>query len=104
MDTIKTTVYLRAADYGKLKSLAAAESRSAAELVREAVSEYTARKARARLPRSIGMGDSGMPDLAERYEEHMTGFGAEGLEDERCEGETRRGDRYAGQAPDHSGP
>ncbi|WP_419940342.1 ribbon-helix-helix protein, CopG family [Candidatus Palauibacter sp.] len=75
MDKIKTTVYLRATDYGKLKSIADAENRSAAELIREAVAEYATRKVRARLPRSIGMGDSGMPDLAERYEEYLDGFG-----------------------------
>lgn len=75
MDRVKTTVYLRATDYGKLKSIAAAENRSAAELIREAVGEYTTRKVQARLPRSIGMGDSGMPDLAERYEEYLHGFG-----------------------------
>lgn len=34
-----------------------------------------------KLPRSIGMGDSGIPDLAERYEEDMDGFGEEGLEE-----------------------
>lgn len=75
MDRIKTTVYLPAADYGKLKSIADAEDRPAAELIREAVAEYASRKVRARLPRSIGMGDSGMPDLAERYEEYLDGFG-----------------------------
>ncbi|WP_423925506.1 ribbon-helix-helix protein, CopG family [Candidatus Palauibacter sp.] len=79
MDKIKTTVYLRATDYGKLKSIADAENRSAAELIREAVAEYATRKVRARLPRSIGMGDSGMPDLAERYEEYMDGFGEDDL-------------------------
>lgn len=75
MDRVKTTVYLRATDYGKLKSIAAAENRSAAELIREAVGEYTTRKVQARLPRSIGLGDSSMPDLAERYEEYLHGFG-----------------------------
>ncbi|MCY3600229.1 MAG: hypothetical protein OXN85_09705 [Gemmatimonadetes bacterium] len=75
MDRVKTTVYLRATDYGKLKSIAAAENRSAAELIREAVGEYTSRKVQDRLPRSIGMGDSGIPDLAERYEEYLHGFG-----------------------------
>ena len=94
MDRVKTTVYLRATDYGKLKSLADAESRSAAELIREAVAEYATRKTRARLPRSIGMGDSGMPDLAERYEEHLEGFGEEDPAGDACEptGEPRDGD------------
>lgn len=75
MDRIKTTVYLHAADYGMLKLIADAENRPAAELIREAVAEYATRNARARLPNSIGMGDSGMPDLAERYEEYLEGFG-----------------------------
>lgn len=75
MNMIKTTVYLNAADYRKLKSLAADQRRSAAELVREAVAEYAARATRRRWPQSIGMGDSGVPDLAERYEDMMDGFG-----------------------------
>ena len=79
MKTIKTTVYLNAGDYRKLKSLATDQRRSAAELVREAVAEYTARVTRRRWPRSIGMGDSGVCDLAERYEDMMDGFGSEGL-------------------------
>ena len=81
MKTIKTTVYLDAADYRTLKSLAADQKRSAAELVREAVAEYAARATERRWPRSIGMGDSGVADLAERYEDVMDGFGAEGLAD-----------------------
>ena len=79
MKTIKTTVYLNAADYRKLKSLATDQRRSAAELVREAVAEYTARVTQRRWPRSIGMGDSGVCDLAETYEDMMDGFGSEGL-------------------------
>ena len=81
MKTIKTTVYLDAADYRTLKSLAADEGRTAAALVREAVAEYAARATELRWPRSIGMGDSGVADLAERYEDMMDGFGAEELAD-----------------------
>ncbi len=81
MKTIKTTVYLNAADYRKLKSLAADEGRAAAELVREAVAEYTARATERKWPRSIGMGDSGDPHFAERYEDYLDGFGAEGIDD-----------------------
>lgn len=44
------------------------------------LAEHLTEQAR-KLPRSIGMGDSGIPDLAERYEEDMDGFGEEGLED-----------------------
>ena len=94
MERVKTTVYLRATDYGKLKSIADAENRSAAELIREAVAEYATRKTRARLPRSIGMGDSGMPDLAERYEEYLEGFGEDDAAGDAREtkGEPREGD------------
>ncbi|MCY3548304.1 MAG: ribbon-helix-helix domain-containing protein [Gemmatimonadetes bacterium] len=81
MKTIKTTVYLNAADYRRLKSLAADEGRSAAELVREAVAEYTARAKEREWPRSIGMGNSGDPHFAENYEDYLDGFGEDGLED-----------------------
>ena len=81
MKTIKTTVYLNAADYRKLKTLAAEEGRPAAELVREAVAEYAARGRMRPWPRSIGMGNSGDPHFAENYEDYLDGFGEEGLED-----------------------
>lgn len=81
METIKTTVYLNAADYRKLKSLATDEGRSAAELVREAVAEYAARATKREWPRSFGMGDSGDPHFAENYEDYLDGFGEDGLED-----------------------
>ncbi len=86
MKTIKTTVYLNAADYRKLKSLATDEGRSAAELVREAVAEYTARATERKWPRSFGMGDSGDPHFAERYEDYLDGFGEDGLEDYGSQG------------------
>ena len=97
MNTIKTTVYLNAADYRRLKSLAADKGRSAAELVREAVAEYTARATERPWPRSIGIMNSGIPDLAERYEEMMDGFGEEGLED--CQDDPGPGPpRWSGDA------
>jgi len=81
MSKIKTTVYLNAADYRKLKSLAAEKGRSTAELVREAVAEYATRSTEREWPRSIGIADSGDPHFAENYEDYMDGFGEEGLED-----------------------
>ena len=81
MKTIKTTVYLNAADYRRLKSLAEEQGRSAAALVREAVAEYAARATERPWPRSIGIMNSGTPDLAEKYEEMMDGFGEEGVEE-----------------------
>ena len=89
MKTIKTTVYLNAADYRRLKSMAVDQGRSAAELVREAVAEYAARGTQSQWPMSIGMGDSGDPHFAERDEDHLDTFGEEGLEDHQESGETR---------------
>jgi hypothetical protein len=75
-EPLKTTIYLAAADYRKLKALAAAQGRPAAELVREAVSEYAARHAAGvTRPRSIGRGSSGRGDVAERSEELLAGMG-----------------------------
>lgn len=71
----KTTVYLNAVDYRRLRALAQAEGRSTAELIREAVSEYAARRAPVRLPRSVGAGRSGRADLSERAEDLLSGFG-----------------------------
>ena len=96
MKTIKTTVYLNAADYRKLKSLATDKGRSAAELVREAVAEYTARATERKWPRCFGMGDSGDPHFAERYEDYLDGFGEDGMEDYyRHQGSGFRGDDSA---------
>ena len=75
MSTIKTTVYLDAADYRRLKALAAADSRSAAELIRAAVSEYARRRAPERLPRSLGAACSGYGQLSERAEDLLQGMG-----------------------------
>ena len=61
--------------------MAADEGRSAAELVREAVAEYTARATEREWPRSIGIMDSGDPQFAENYEDYLDGFGEDGLED-----------------------
>lgn len=61
----KTTVYLTADDYRRLKALARAEDRSTAELVREAIREYARRRAPASAPSSLGRGRSGRGDLSE---------------------------------------
>jgi len=71
---LKTTVYLDADDYRRLKAMARAEGRTPAEMVREAVSVY-ARKKRVRLPKSVGLGRSGGRNLGERAEELLEGFG-----------------------------
>jgi len=75
MTTTKTTIYLDAEEYRRLKALAARDGRPAAELVREAVSEYAARHAPRRLPRSLGAGRSGLRDLGSRAEKLLEGMG-----------------------------
>lgn len=71
----KTTIYLDSAEHRRLKALAAAEGRPAAELIREAVAEYVARRSPERRPASIGAGRSGRGDLSERAEDLLRGFG-----------------------------
>lgn len=76
-DVARTTVYLDAADYRRLKALARSEGTTAAALVREAVSDYTARRAGRRRPRSIGGFRSGGANLAERAEELLSDLGCD---------------------------
>ena len=76
-DKAKTTVYLDGDVYRRLQALARKRRRPAAELVREAVAEYTAKRAPARLPRSLGAGDSGQSDLGSRVDEFLKGMGEE---------------------------
>jgi Ribbon-helix-helix protein, copG family len=83
----KTTLYLDAAAYRRLKRIAAARKRAPAALVREAVAEYVARHGSSRLPPSVGAFGSGRRDLAERAEDLLAGFG------ERRRPDARRGRR-----------
>jgi hypothetical protein len=71
----KTTVYLDAEAYERLKAVARRRRRPSAELVREAVQEYVDRHGRTGLPRSIGAGRSGKGDLSERAETLLEGMG-----------------------------
>jgi hypothetical protein len=75
MPNTKTTVYLDTEVYRRLQALARENQRPAAELVREAVAEYTVRHALTRRPRSLGAGHSGRRDLSERAESLLTGMG-----------------------------
>jgi hypothetical protein len=74
-EPIRTTVYLDAADYQRLKLLARAQGRSTAELIREAVASYAGAQRPPRLPGSIASGRSGRGDVAARAEELLDGFG-----------------------------
>ena len=75
MATTRTTVYLAAADYRRLKTLARRAKRTTAALVREAVAEYARRHAPAAGARSVGSGHSGRGDVAERAEDLLRGLG-----------------------------
>lgn len=77
MAIVKTTVYLDASEYRRLKALAGLEGRPAAELIRAAVAEYVGRRARRGLPGSIGAGRSGDGTLSERAEALLEGMGRE---------------------------
>jgi predicted transcriptional regulator len=72
---MKTTVYLEDDAYRRLQQLARRQGRPAAELVREAVTEYARKHAPARKPKSIGAGRSGRQDLSERAEDLLERFG-----------------------------
>lgn len=72
----KTTVYLDAQAYRQLKQLARKAGRKPAELIREAVAEYTVRhQGRRVLPGSVGALASGRGDLAARDEAYLDKFG-----------------------------
>lgn len=73
-DVQKTTVYLDAADYRRLKAIARARGCTPAELVREAVARYAAAEAPARRARSVGAGRSRTGDVSERAEELLAGL------------------------------
>jgi hypothetical protein len=71
----KTTVYMDEETYRRLKQIGRLRGRAPAELVREAVAEYTVRHAPRRKPRSVGAFRSGRRDLARRAETLLKGFG-----------------------------
>jgi metal-responsive CopG/Arc/MetJ family transcriptional regulator len=71
----KTTVYMDEEMYRRLKQIARQRRRAPAEMVREAVAEYTARHAPRRKPRSVGAFRSGRRDLGQRAEALLAGIG-----------------------------
>jgi metal-responsive CopG/Arc/MetJ family transcriptional regulator len=63
-----TTVYLPEETAANLQKLAKKTGRSLEELIQEAVENYLTKQTSS-LPKSVGMGASGMSNLAERSEE-----------------------------------
>lgn len=70
---VKTTVYLPEPLKAKLERVAARERRSEADVIRAALDEYTTGRVRPQLP--LFEGKNSPPDLAERDEEYLAGFG-----------------------------
>ncbi len=71
----KTTVYMDEETYRRLKQIARGRGRPPAEMVREAVAEYTVRHAPRRKARSVGAFKSGRRDLGQRAETLLAGLG-----------------------------
>lgn len=71
----KTTVYMDEVMYRRLKQIARGRRRPPAEMIREAVAEYTARHAPRRKARSVGAFKSGRRDLGQRAEALLAGLG-----------------------------
>ena len=69
----KTTVYLTTDQKRALERAARAEGRSEAELIREGIDAVTTRH-RVVEP-TVPLFESGVPDLAERVDEMLEGFG-----------------------------
>ena len=72
---IKTTVYLEAEAYDQLRKWARACGKTTSAATREAVMDFNSKHQERPLPRSIGAFRSGMPDVGQRAEEFLKGFG-----------------------------
>lgn len=71
----KTTLYLDTEDYRRLKRVAYRRRVAPAALVREAIAQYVAEHDTVRVARSVAAARSGLPDLGERAEDYLSGFG-----------------------------
>lgn len=73
---VKTTVYLPESLKRSVERVAADERRSEADVIRDALDEYTRGRARPRPTIPLIEGKGSPPDLAERDEEYLAaGFG-----------------------------
>ncbi|HVT43258.1 MAG TPA: CopG family transcriptional regulator [Thermoanaerobaculia bacterium] len=71
----RTTIYLYAAEYRKLKEMADREGSTAAEQIREAIAAYVAHAPARPLPRSLAAGSSENGEISENAEDLLRGFG-----------------------------
>jgi predicted transcriptional regulator len=72
---VRTTVRISDADYRRFTVLARKQGRPTAQLLREAIREYTRRHAGRRRARSVGLGHSRRGDVGERAEKLLAGLG-----------------------------
>lgn len=70
---VKTTVYLPDELKRRIGRMAALEGRSEAEIIRSALDAYTASAGRPRP--QLPLFESGKPDLVDRLDDHLRGFG-----------------------------
>jgi len=75
MEKERTSILLDKDVMLKLKRLAKFSNKSTSLLIREAVSDYVAKKAPKSKIGIIGIGDSGGSDIANRKDEYLKGFG-----------------------------
>lgn len=74
----RTTVYLDEGDYLDLKLLARQRQIAPAALIRAAISDYVHRHRKdPPWPQTVGLGHSGLSDLAEHDEDYLDGIGEE---------------------------
>ncbi len=75
MEKERTSILLEKDVMLKLKNLAKISNRSTSFIIREAVTEYVAKKAPKKEISIIGIGNSGGSDIASEKEEYLKGFG-----------------------------
>ena len=75
MDKERTSILLEKDVMLKLKNLAKTSNRSTSFMIREAVTEYVAKKVPEKKIGIIGIGNSGGSDIANKKEEYLKGFG-----------------------------
>ena len=77
---VKTTVYLDAVEYRRLKDLARRRGVRPALVIREAIAEYTRARNEGRRPRTLASVDFDVEDLSDRVDDYLGGLGAAGSE------------------------
>ena len=75
MEKERTSILLDKEVMLKLKSLAKFSNKSTSFLIREAVSDYVAKKVHKSKIGIIGIGDSGDSDISNKKDEYLKGFG-----------------------------